>query len=136
MLTWMNVEHRYHHLRLFRTYTLFALGQSVYLPVAQDIISFLVQAMGAGIASGSTSSGSVTQVHLVRVALLFFQNFQMDSNVRVIVGIWHYPRRFHRPIMYVGTYLRRHRRGLTPSATSFHLRVLYIGGRFPLQIQA
>ncbi|KAF8496742.1 RTA1-like protein [Russula emetica] len=44
--------------------------------VSCDITSLLVQAMGAAIASGSTSSGSQTQAHLVRVALLFFPIFR------------------------------------------------------------
>jgi len=38
----------------------------------QDIIALLVQAMGGGIASGSTSSGSQIQADLVRIALLLF----------------------------------------------------------------
>ncbi|KAF8496745.1 RTA1-like protein [Russula emetica] len=41
-----------------------------------DIISLVVQAIGAAIASGSTSSGSQTQANLVRVALLFFPIFR------------------------------------------------------------
>jgi hypothetical protein len=57
-------------------YFLFPLDQSVCLPITQDIISLLIQAMGAGIASGSTSSGSQTQAHLVRVALLSFPIFR------------------------------------------------------------
>ena len=68
----INVEPRYHHLRILCEY-IFPPDKSVFLPVTQDIISLLVQAMGGGIASGSTSSGSQTQANLVRVALLFFR---------------------------------------------------------------
>ena len=71
----MNVESRYHHLRIFCKYILLPLDKSVFLPVTQDIIALLIQAMGAGIASGSISSGSLSQAHLVRVTQLFFQNF-------------------------------------------------------------
>ena len=71
-----DIEHRYHHLRILCKYILLPLDQSVFLPVTQDIISLLVQAMGGGIASGSTTNGSQTQAHLVRVALLFFRIFR------------------------------------------------------------
>jgi hypothetical protein len=71
----MNVESRYHHLRILCKYILLPPDKSGFLPVRQDIIALLVQAMGAGIASGSISSGSLSQAHLVRVTQLFFQNF-------------------------------------------------------------
>ena len=55
---------------------MFPLDQPMFIPVTQDLISLIVQAIGAGIAASTVPGGSQKPLHLVRVALLFFRNLR------------------------------------------------------------